>query len=309
MSAGGHFMRSRFGLGAGLLWVTAAALAAGTHAGVAYWAIQQTDVLPAEAAAPAAIMIELAAAPMAPEATEDEIAPDLYDAPEISAAPPETLAEPLRPEMAQMPALPTTAAPPPPDAPPAVAAPATDALPTIDMPPAPPSEVAVAEAQPETRPVARPENLTRVTPPEPPRTAERQPDRQQPPPPATPSQAASQARVQTATPAPVAAATQTSRGREGSISPARWQSKLMAHLERHKRYPASARQRRHEGVVLVRFTIDTGGHLQTVQLARSSGHTELDEAVLALVRRASPVPAPPPDAPRDITAPVRFQIR
>ena len=69
----------------------------------------------------------------------------------------------------------------------------------------------------------------------------------------------------------------------------------MAHLERHKRYPPGARQRRKEGVVHVRFTIDPGGNLQTVQLARSSGHPELDDAVLALLRRASPVPAPPPD--------------
>ena len=38
------------------------------------------------------------------------------------------------------------------------------------------------------------------------------------------------------------------------------------------------------------------------------GHADLDEAVLTLVRRASPVP-PPPGAPRDIVAPVQFNVR
>jgi protein TonB len=83
----------------------------------------------------------------------------------------------------------------------------------------------------------------------------------------------------------------------------------MAHLERLKRYPAGARARREEGTAYVRFSIDANGNVRSAQLARSSGHAELDAAVLALVRRASPVPAPPPGAPQDITAPVRFTIR
>jgi protein TonB len=83
----------------------------------------------------------------------------------------------------------------------------------------------------------------------------------------------------------------------------------MAHLERRKRYPAAARKRREEGTVLVRFAIDGGGNVLSAGLVRSSGHAELDKAVLALVRRASPVPPPPTGAPRQITAPVRFTIR
>jgi protein TonB len=49
--------------------------------------------------------------------------------------------------------------------------------------------------------------------------------------------------------------------------------------------------------------------VRSAQLVRSSGHDELDQAVLALVQRASPVPAPPPGAPREIVAPVRFDVR
>ena len=44
-------------------------------------------------------------------------------------------------------------------------------------------------------------------------------------------------------------------------------------------------------------------------LARSAGFTELDQEVIALVHRASPVPAPPAGAQRTITAPVRFNSR
>ena len=88
-----------------------------------------------------------------------------------------------------------------------------------------------------------------------------------------------------------------------------WQSRLMAHLERRKRYPAAAKRRRDEGVATVRFSIDASGNVLSAQLARSSGVPELDEEVVAMVRRASPVPAPPPGAKLDITVPVRFNIR
>ena len=83
----------------------------------------------------------------------------------------------------------------------------------------------------------------------------------------------------------------------------------MAHLERRKRYPSGSRSRREEGVVHVSFAIDAAGNVLSAQISRSSGHPALDAEVLALVRRASPVPAPPPDVPRQITAPVQFRIR
>ena len=80
----------------------------------------------------------------------------------------------------------------------------------------------------------------------------------------------------------------------------------MAHLERRKRYPPGAQARGERGTVYVRFSIDGSGNVQSVSLSRSSGHAELDQEVLAMVRRASSVPAPPPGAQRDIIAPVRF---
>ncbi|MGV6876436.1 TonB family protein, partial [Pseudochelatococcus sp. B33] len=106
------------------------------------------------------------------------------------------------------------------------------------------------------------------------------------------------------------AASQASAGMGfGSVSPARWQSRLMAHLERRKRYPAGARSRGEQGTAYVRFRIDDNGNVLSASLARSSGYPELDAEVVELVRRASPVPAPPPEANRTITAPVRFTSR
>ncbi|MGV6873853.1 energy transducer TonB family protein, partial [Pseudochelatococcus sp. B33] len=106
------------------------------------------------------------------------------------------------------------------------------------------------------------------------------------------------------------AASQASAGMGfGSVSPARWQSRLMAHLERRKRYPSGARSRGEQGTAYVRFRIDDSGNVLSASLARSSGYPELDAEVVELVSRASPVPAPPPEANRTITAPVRFTSR
>ena len=93
------------------------------------------------------------------------------------------------------------------------------------------------------------------------------------------------------------------------MSPARWQSQLMAHLARRKRYPSAAQARGEEGVVEVRFSIDDRGNVLSAKVVRSSGHPALDDAVLDLMRRASPVPAPPPGVSRTISAPVEFDLR
>jgi protein TonB len=91
-----------------------------------------------------------------------------------------------------------------------------------------------------------------------------------------------------------------------SASATTWKSRLAAHLERRKRYPSSARARGEQGTVLVVFRIDDGGRILSTSLARSSGHPDLDTAAVDMVRRASPVPAPPSGVNKTITAPVRF---
>ncbi|MCP3370679.1 energy transducer TonB family protein [Bradyrhizobium cajani] len=124
---------------------------------------------------------------------------------------------------------------------------------------------------------------------------------------ATEAHAAIRAQVQAQQSSRTAAA-QTASG-ISSLSPASWQSLLMGHLERRKRYPPGAQSRGESGVAYVRFTIDERGNVLSASLARSAGFAELDQEVIALVHRASPVPAPPAGAKRIITAPVRFSAR
>ena len=138
-----------------------------------------------------------------------------------------------------------------------------------------------------------------------PKKAAQPPRRQQ----AAPSQAASKAKSTAAAPSQRAAAPQNSAGKARTISPARWQSRLMSHLERRKRYPAAARRQRKQGVAQVRFSIDANGNVGSVRLTRSSGVAELDAEVVSLVRRASPVPAPPPGVGRTIVVPIQFSLR
>lgn len=163
----------------------------------------------------------------------------------------------------------------------------------LDLPP-PTVEPEVVEA----RPIRRPEQ-----PPKPEeKPKEKKPEKE------PPSQATRKAAVE-APPADKAAASRTAAGGSGSVTPRAWQSRLVAHLERRKRYPSSARARKEEGVAQVFFRIDGSGNVLAVRLARSSGHPDLDDAAVSLVQRASPVPAPPPDAPHEITVPIAFNIR
>jgi TonB family protein len=87
-----------------------------------------------------------------------------------------------------------------------------------------------------------------------------------------------------------------------------WQKTLMAHLNRHKRYPSGAGRRTAE--VAIAFTLDRLGHVVASGLRRSSGDRAFDEAALAMMKRADPVPAPPPsvaDEGLSFEVPVMFR--
>jgi len=65
---------------------------------------------------------------------------------------------------------------------------------------------------------------------------------------------------------------------------------LRAWLERHKEYPRRARERRIEGTVLLRFTVDADGRVSSRTIERGSGSELLDRAVIDMIERASPLP-------------------
>lgn len=91
---------------------------------------------------------------------------------------------------------------------------------------------------------------------------------------------------------------------------ATWQKELVAHLDKHKRYPAESSQKSVE--ILVSFALDRMGHVLSTSIAKGSGDKAFDEAALAMVRRSDPVPQPPPlvaDEGLNFTLPVIFRVK
>ena len=91
---------------------------------------------------------------------------------------------------------------------------------------------------------------------------------------------------------------------------ATWQKQLIAHLDRHKRYPADRAQKSAE--ILVSFALDRMGHVLSTSIVKGSGDAAFDEAALAMVRRSDPVPQPPPvvaDEGLNFTLPVIFRVK
>ena len=76
-------------------------------------------------------------------------------------------------------------------------------------------------------------------------------------------------------------------------------------------YPAAARRRSLVGTVHLEISIDLGGRITGVELARSSFHELLDEAALDAVRAVDRVPFPPDVRPRvlRVRLPVTFELR
>lgn len=87
-------------------------------------------------------------------------------------------------------------------------------------------------------------------------------------------------------------------------------ARLRAWLERHRRYPLKARLRRQEGTVRLGFVVDGQGRVLSRRIETGSGHPLLDREALELLRRAEPLPAPPPELGRlELIVPVTFSLR
>ena len=79
-----------------------------------------------------------------------------------------------------------------------------------------------------------------------------------------------------------------------------------AWIARQERYPAAARAYRQEGKGVVAFTIARDGKVTRVWIDQSTGSSLLDQASIATIRDASPVPP----LPHDITGnSVDFYVR
>ena len=98
----------------------------------------------------------------------------------------------------------------------------------------------------------------------------------------------------------------------GQADASSYSALVLAHLQRFRVYPDQARAAGITGVSTVRFTLGAGGNVVSVSLASSSGQGMLDQAALAMVRRAAPFPPIPPSLGRGsmtFAAPIRFNLR
>ncbi|HEC58847.1 hypothetical protein LCGC14_2175750 [marine sediment metagenome] len=88
-------------------------------------------------------------------------------------------------------------------------------------------------------------------------------------------------------------------------------AELSAKLARHKRYPNRSRRLHEEGIVVLFIAINRDGTVTNSYISKSSGFPKLDEAVLSMLRKASPLPAFPDDmkqANLSINIPIDFKL-
>lgn len=91
-----------------------------------------------------------------------------------------------------------------------------------------------------------------------------------------------------------------------------YQQRLLAHLERHRHYPRASQLRRQQGVAQLRFTVDRRGRVLEYRIVQGSGFAALDQEVLAMIKRAQPLPEIPPELEKDsmeLIVPVEFSLR
>ena len=241
--------------------------------------------------APPAVMIELAALPAAPssqpseappgpEATANEAQPEPKEKPQETMTPPVAQSAETEPKPVEQAELKRDIEPEP--------------LQIPELLPAPKPEIAIAVPPP-----------VREKKQEPKKRAEKKPSPQEKKPPsrASPSTTA----PQSAATAAQQTASIASAGRNASMPD--WRNRIVAHLQRNKRFPAGVQA---GGTASVRFTIDRNGRVLSSGLAGGSGISVLDSEAVAMISRSNPFPAAPADVtggPFSFSVPVRFTQR
>ncbi len=181
-----------------------------------------------------------------------------------------------------------------------------------------------AEPEPEPEPVVAPEE---VRPPEvatPPPVKKPKPKPQLPPKPekkperrlktarpAVPAPQEAQAKPDAATgPAAVADEQGSSSGR--AQAEAAYLAELQRAIKRQQRYPEAARHRGAVGTATLTFVLQADGRIDRVQVAKSTGDTELDEAAVQALNRLGrfkPIPLAIGRESWTLRIPIRFDLR
>jgi protein TonB len=109
----------------------------------------------------------------------------------------------------------------------------------------------------------------------------------------------------------LAAAGMSEAGVGTATARASYLDKLESWLAAHKHYPRAARHLGLEGVAILRFTLGRDGSVLSHSIEKSSGSEILDREVEATLRRAAPLPPPPPNLKGDelnFRFPIRFRL-
>lgn len=252
-------------------WVTSLGIVLLMYAAPLAWWLWPDNTPGVNLPPPAAMVVELAPAPVAPPAPADQ--PPGPEQAEATPPPPEP--EPMPNPEPELPPLPEV---PKPEA----------ALEPVEEPP-------VEEPEAEQEPPPKIEEPIEETPPE------EKPTSSASAPPEAPMDDDQAAAPNQGVSAPVVDHNRVLN----------WQSSLMMKLNEAKRYPVSARRSRHEGVAYLRFAMDREGSVLSASIESSSGYPLLDEETLALIERAQPLPKPPEDMPGEsleFVVPVEFYL-
>lgn len=273
-------------------WTLAAAFAMAAHSGmalaVAHWPSPESFA----DEPPAAVMIELAPMPAAPEAVPQEVVVGTLQQAAEEATPAEIDTEPLDEVLAEPELLAA-------EAPSETLHTAQEeaVTGTVEMPDLPVIKHAEVVLEVQAMRPADPKAAVK------PKARETTKEKDRKAKPSTKSSAQTAAAPKHAERVRSNAAPTSGAG--SSMSMATWRGRVMAHLNRRKRHPGGAAR----GTASVAFTIDRSGRVISARLVRSSGSAVLDREAVALARRASPVPPPPSGVGRgtvSLSVPVRF---
>jgi protein TonB len=261
-------------------WTTSAAVIVATHLGLIAAAVAWYHQSEPPGVAIPAILIDMAPANAAPAPQPDDFAsgPEMQQAEE--AAPP----EPKQQQDSVQHLEPV----PPQDKAEVVLPPEQKIAPSRDR-----SEPVKTVATP-PKPVVKPK---------PPREVSRRPSEQ---PPAPQTSAAPKAERH------ASLASAASAGAMAAVALPDYRARLAAHLQKFKQYPAGSKSAGEQGIAILSFTVGRSGQVLSSRLAGSSGHSALDAETLAMIRRAQPLPAFPPELTQtslSFSVPISFSLR
>lgn len=275
-------------------WLGAGVIVLMAHAAGAYALHASLPEIVPDGEPPAAIMIELDPVPQAPEVADDSVLPSA----EASQNPDEAEEQPEEP-VEQVEEV-TPAEPVEELQEVAEAKPVEEVTP--EVPEAPKPEVVLPKK------VEQPKKIEKKEPkPEKPKEKPKPKEKAKKTQKAEQTQAASAPQINAKNSSRVAANTNRQSSASAGVSSAKWQSKLYAHLNRKKRSAQRAIGRGNKGIVNLTFVIDPAGNVLSARA--NSGNPVMDQAAVQMVKKASPVPAPPPaiaEARKTISVPIKF---